>query len=87
MSANNEPVYLRMGKFHELEICDSTAEGAIQYLPASIVNARKRSVKGGCGRELAAGQYWTFCGETDMGQTLPALCIDCNGSFKLNTTG
>lgn len=31
----------------------------------------------GCNRKLAPGQYWGFCGETDMGQTLPALCVDC----------
>lgn len=36
-----------------------------------------------CGRKLADGQYWHFCGETDMGQTLPALCIECGGQFKL----
>ena len=36
-----------------------------------------------CRKALAPGQYWSFCGETDMGQTLPALCTDCGGSFKL----
>lgn len=30
-----------------------------------------------CGRRLAAGQHWQFCGETDMGQTAPALCHEC----------
>jgi len=36
-----------------------------------------------CNRKLAKGQYWTFCGETDMGQSMPALCTECGGKFKL----
>lgn len=32
----------------------------------------------GCGKRLAAGQWWSFCGETDMGQTTPALCEKCD---------
>lgn len=39
---------------------------------------------GGCGSKLAPGQYWSFCGETDMGQSMPALCDQCGGSFKLD---
>lgn len=35
-----------------------------------------------CGHTLAKGQWWNFCGETDMGQTLPALCTECGGEFK-----
>ena len=35
----------------------------------------------GCGFKLAAGQHWAFCGETDMGQTAPALCTVCGGEF------
>jgi hypothetical protein len=35
----------------------------------------------GCRARLAPGQHWSFCGETDMGQTLPALCTNCGGSF------
>jgi hypothetical protein len=31
----------------------------------------------GCGKKLAAGQFWSYCGETDMGQTAPALCEEC----------
>lgn len=34
-----------------------------------------------CGRPLAAGQWWTFCGETDMGQSAPALCTTCGGKY------
>ena len=37
----------------------------------------------GCRRRLAPGQWWNFCGETDMGQTLPALCTDCGGELKV----
>lgn len=36
----------------------------------------------GCRARLAPGQHWAFCGETDMGQTSPALCERCGGSFK-----
>jgi len=36
----------------------------------------------GCGYALVEGQWWKFCGETDMGQTAPALCTQCGGSFK-----
>ena len=35
-----------------------------------------------CGAELAMGQHWAFCGETDMGQTMPALCTECGGPYK-----
>lgn len=37
----------------------------------------------GCFKSLAAGQWWTFCGETDMGQTPPVLCTECGGQYKL----
>ena len=40
----------------------------------------------GCKRKLAPGQWWNFCGETDMGQTLPALCTECGGSYILDGT-
>ena len=36
----------------------------------------------GCGIALAPGQHFSHCGETDMGQTLGALCEECGGSFK-----
>jgi hypothetical protein len=35
----------------------------------------------GCGAKLAPGQHWAVCGETDMGQTSPALCTRCGGVF------
>ncbi len=34
-----------------------------------------------CGSPLAAGQWWTFCGETDMGQTAPVLCNVCQPKY------
>ena len=37
----------------------------------------------GCMRKLAPGQWWSYCGETDMGQTAPFLCTECGGSGKL----
>ena len=33
----------------------------------------------GCRAKLAPGQWWNFCDETDMGQTMPALCEHCGG--------
>lgn len=36
-----------------------------------------------CGKLLAPGQWWHFCGETDMGQTLPVKCTACGGEYKL----
>ena len=37
----------------------------------------------GCKRKLEEGQYFWWCGETDMGQSMPALCTECGGNFKL----
>jgi hypothetical protein len=38
----------------------------------------------GCGRKLAPGQHWTFCGESDMGQSALYLCEECEqGGLKL----
>jgi hypothetical protein len=39
----------------------------------------------GCQRPLAPYQWWAWCGETDMGQTAPALCTECGGDLKLAT--
>lgn len=36
----------------------------------------------GCRAQLAPGQHWAFCGETDMGQSLPALCTACGGEYR-----
>ena len=41
----------------------------------------------GCGRKLAPEQWWNYCGETDMGQTGPALCTKCGGPFRLEEQG
>lgn len=37
----------------------------------------------GCGEPLAKGQWWSTCGETDMGQSIPVLCTKCGGEYKL----
>lgn len=31
--------------------------------------------------EIHEPGYWAFCGETDMGQTEPALCRGCGGNL------
>lgn len=36
-----------------------------------------------CGIELKDGQGCNFCGETNVGQTDPALCENCGGEYKL----
>jgi len=42
--------------------------------------------KEGCLKPLAHDQWFTWCGETDMRQTLPALCTECGGTYKLKET-
>lgn len=44
----------------------------------------KTMEKQGCKKRLAPGQYWGYCGETDMGQSAPALCTECGGEYKLD---
>lgn len=39
--------------------------------------------KKGCGARLAVGQWFCSCGDTDMGQTAPALCTGCGGDYIL----
>ena len=50
---------------------------------AKISDYLKRHSGVPCGRKLADGQWYHFCGETDMGQTSPALCTRCDGTYKL----
>ena len=38
----------------------------------------------GCGKRFAPGQWWGYCGETDMGQSAPALCTECGGEYRLD---
>lgn len=40
-------------------------------------------MKEGCKKTLARGEWFARCGDTDMGQTLPALCTECGGNFQL----
>lgn len=68
-------------ELHDGEVC----MWAIGSLIPIIVQAFAPDGKAtrGCGRALADGQYWVYCGETDMGQTGPALCTGCGGEFAL----
>lgn len=61
----------------EQELAEKYIGGFLAWL-----NSRKATMKG-CRKSLAPGQYWRFCGETDMGQTAPALCTECGGELKL----
>lgn len=36
-----------------------------------------------CNKLLKEGQWWHFCGETDMGQTEPVQCTECGGQYEL----
>lgn len=36
-----------------------------------------------CNKLLKEGQWWHFCGETDMGQTMPVQCTECGGKYEL----
>lgn len=36
----------------------------------------------GCKRSIK-DSWWNWCGETDMGQTLPVLCKGCGGKYDL----
>ena len=40
-----------------------------------------------CGKPLAAGQWWIRCGETDMGQTGPVQCIECEPKYGFLLAG
>ncbi len=60
---------------------DPQVEQAVKELEDEIKSECRPA--GGCKKRLADGQWWKFCGETDMGQTLPALCTECGGEYKL----
>lgn len=34
-----------------------------------------------CGSRLADGQWWGYCGQTDMGQTVAVQCIKCEPKY------
>lgn len=36
-----------------------------------------------CNKLLKEGQWWHFCGETDMGKTAPVQCTECGGQYEL----
>ena len=51
-------------------------------IPVIIRTQLRTPESQGCNAPLESGQWWGFCGETDMGQALPALCQACGGEFK-----
>lgn len=58
-------------------LAELNIEADVTLSLAEIIDAN------GCNAKLAPGQYWSFCGETDMGQTLPVLCERCTpGGLK-----
>lgn len=63
-------------------VLDRTIE--MNYYYGHRINPEER---GGCGRTLENGHYWAYCGETDMGQGCPALCVGCGGEYKLENKG
>ena len=40
-----------------------------------------------CGKTLAPGQWWIRCGETDMGQTAPVQCVECEPKYGFLLVG
>jgi hypothetical protein len=48
-----------------------------------LISPSWQKERAGCGKRLAPGQWFEICGETDMGQTAPALCTECGGPFRL----
>lgn len=47
------------------------AEGRLKYIMPT-----------GCKKQLAQGQWWHNCGDSDYG-SMPALCTECGGEYKL----
>lgn len=70
-------------------------------LPRYTVECRARFPREGCGRRLAPGQYWEFCGERNVGmegavmaglgggefakKASRGLCRECGGLWELAT--
>lgn len=46
-----------------------------------VFEAWGKDMRVGCTRLLADGQWWNYCGESDMGQTTPVLCTVCSGKY------
>jgi hypothetical protein len=79
--------------------CNSHGDWTVAYMydtPIAIPAATKhptmdewtrKNLLVGCNRALAPRQYWTRCGESDMGQTSPALCTNCGGNLLLADPG
>lgn len=63
----------------------SIGEERMALLYRAMLPSAPKPAREPCRRKLAPGQYWAFCGETDMGQGEPALCKECGGEFTLAT--
>lgn len=72
-------VQLAVSGYDSLQVWD--LEKGDDPIHAAGVEDRTEGARNGCGARLAPGQHWAFCGETDMGQTEPALCTACGGEF------
>lgn len=57
-------------------------DGCTSYEDAKRIAAAQLPKAKGCGSMLEGKGWWCYCGETDMGQTEPALCTECGGEHK-----
>ena len=55
----------------------------IKDLILSNFSTDQRLIKSPCGKKFAKCQWWSYCGETDMGQSAPVKCTQCGGNFIL----
>jgi hypothetical protein len=82
---SDAPIYLGMKEARAWQARIPMARAAIAALRAPDLPVVRFPT--GCKRKLAEGQWWVVCGETDMGQTAPALCAECGGDLKLADAG
>lgn len=76
----------RLSPSLELEVELAEQGSDVEFTAADVSALRRLAAPNtgqGCKKRLAPGQHWAFCGETDMGQTAPALCTECGGEYKL----
>ena len=87
------PELVRLAAIIEARVVESCAQvcESIQFTYTTIddfaaaIRARaehQRASGAGCNAQLAPGQWWNYCGETDMGQTAPVLCKACGGEYE-----
>lgn len=54
---------------------------------AQAAGSEARTTMKTCGKPFAPGQRWAFCGETDMGQTAPVQCVECDPKYGFMLRG